>query len=193
LRKYLLLPCVLLLFALGLAACGSGDGDESQIEDAIETSATSTDPSKCTEVETKAFVEQTSQETGAAAISECEKEAKEGEGAAESVEVSGIDVEGSKASAEAALTGGIFDGQTLEVELVEEGGQWKMNELTRFSKFDRTKLVKAFEAEIAESPQKTNKGFASCIIQDLEGSSQRQVEELMWGPEGFAKLGKKCF
>jgi hypothetical protein len=184
---------MLILASLGLAACGGGNDDESKIEEAIETAATSTDPSKCTEFETKSFVEQTSQESGAAAVKECEKEAKEGEEVAESVEVSNVEVEGSKANADAAITGGTFDGQSLEVALVESGGQWKLNELTGFSKFDQGKLVEAFEAEFSKSPGQVNKGFASCVVEDLEESSQGEIEELLWGSSGgFEGLAKKC-
>ena len=54
-KRHLLVPCLLLVSALALAACGSGSGDQSQIEEAIETSATITDPADCTTVQTQNF------------------------------------------------------------------------------------------------------------------------------------------
>jgi copper chaperone CopZ len=189
-KHFLLLPCVLILCALGLVACGGGDSDASKIEEAIETAATGTDPSKCTEVETQHFVEQSSQERGQAALKECEKEAKKGEGAAESVEVSNVEVDGSKATADVALTGGTFDSQTIEVDMIEEGGQWKANELVRFTKFDKGKFLAAIEGELGGA----SKGFGACVMEKFEGSSQGEIEELLWDTSsgGFDKLAKEC-
>jgi hypothetical protein len=56
----LLVPASLILLALGLGACGSsGSGEAAKVEEAIESSATSTDPADCTKLETQRFVEQT--------------------------------------------------------------------------------------------------------------------------------------
>jgi hypothetical protein len=191
LRKHLLLlPFALTLCALGLAACGGGDSDTGKIEEAIETAATGADPSKCTEVETQHFVEQSNQERGPAALKECEKEARKGEGAAESVEVSNVEVDGSQATADVALTGGAFDGQTIEVGMVEEDGQWKANELTSFTNFDKGKFLAAIEGELGGA----SKGFGACVIEKFENSSQGEIEELLWDKSsgGFDKLAKEC-
>jgi len=117
-----------------------GVATASEIEAAIETSATSSDPANCTKLQTQAFVEQSTSTEGAEAVKMCEAEAKEGENA-ESVAVSNVEVESSAASAEAAITGSSLDGQTVEVALVKEGGQWKLDEIAGFSKLDKTKLA----------------------------------------------------
>ena len=50
-----------------------------------------------------------------------------------------IDVDGDTATAKAAFTGSIFDGQSLDLALVKEGDQWKLDEFKGFSNFDRTR------------------------------------------------------
>ncbi|HWI97181.1 MAG TPA: hypothetical protein VNS60_14060 [Solirubrobacterales bacterium] len=118
--RLLLLPCILILSALAFAACGSSGGDDGEIEEVIETSATSTDPADCKKLNTQQFMEQTTQESGEAAVKSCEEEAKKEEGA-KSVSVSTVEVDGSDATAEAALSGGNLDGQKLELALVKDG------------------------------------------------------------------------
>jgi hypothetical protein len=193
-RLRFLVPASVLLIvtAFALAACGSsGNSDESQIEAAIETSATSKSPSKCTEVETQAFVEQSTGESGQAAVKQCEAEAPEE--SAESVEVSNIEIEGSEATAEATVTGSALDGQTLEVALVEEEGQWKLNELMGFVNFDQAKLVEAFATRLKESGE-LKAETASCIVEALKESSREEVEELILNgsSEKFEQLASGC-
>lgn len=69
---------------------------------------------------------------GAEAVKTCEKEASE-ESGAESASVSNVEVDGSKATADVALTGGSLDGQGVEVALVKQGDQWKLDEITGFT------------------------------------------------------------
>jgi hypothetical protein len=179
-KRLVLLPCLLIVSALILSACGGGGGssDEGPIEEAIETAATSTDPSVCTKFETVKFDEQGAQVEGAAAVKACEKEAKEPEEKAESVEVSNIEVNGSKASAEGAITGGGFDGQTLEVNLVKEGEQWKLDELAGFAKLDQSKLVEALAKQF-EKGEGISEEIATCIEKGFEEASQPEIEELL--------------
>ncbi len=184
----------MLLCALALAACGSGSGDDGEVEASIETATSSTDPSKCTEVETQAFMEQRTHVWDAGAVQRCEKEAKEGTGVADSVEVSNVEVKGTGATAEAALTGGTFDGQTVVVSLVEEDGRWKVNELTRFAKFDHDKLVAAYESQLSRPSLEAPKSFVSCVVETLDEFSQKEIEDLFWvrSSESFEHLSQEC-
>src|SRR5262249_50866387 len=135
-----LVPCLLILIAAALAACGGGGGDSSEdegkIETAIETAATSSDPSACTEIETLRFVEQNTQTEGSDAVAACEKEAEEGEDVADSVKITKVSVDGDAATATVAFSGGNFDGQGLEVALAKENKEWKLDEVLGFSEFD---------------------------------------------------------
>lgn len=179
-KRLLLLPCIVLVSALALAACGGGNGssDESQIEEAIEKSAANTDPANCTKLQTQKFTEQTTQESGKAAVRNCEEEAEKEEGA-ESASVANVEVDGSTATAEATLTGGSFNGQTVEVELVKDGDQWKLNEAVKFTKFDQAKLVEAFERELSKAPNEVSPQLATCFIKAFEEGSQAEIEEML--------------
>lgn len=175
----LVLPALLLAFALGLAACGGGgESDEDKITSTIENAATSNDPAVCDETQTLAFMEQTSGSSGKEAEKECEEEAKSGEGQPDSVSVSNVKVNGDKATANAEFKGGNLDGQTPEVALVEEGGNWKLDELTGFAKFDPETLVNSFAEQIEEEPEIEPKA-ASCIVEGVEELSKGELESLV--------------
>jgi ABC-type glycerol-3-phosphate transport system substrate-binding protein len=179
--RHLLLPCLLLISALALAACGGGgsdSGDEEAIEAAIVRSATTADPANCTEVETLAFAEQSSDESGAAAVKECEKEATDASNNAKTVKVTKISIDGSEATADAALTGGGFDGQVISISLVEEDGSWKLDELTGFTKLDTAKLAGIFGEKLEETGELTPEQ-TSCIVEGVEAASKPEAEELV--------------
>jgi hypothetical protein len=179
LKRHLLLPCLLIASALAFSACGGGSSDTSQIEEAIEASATSTDPGECTKFETQQFVEQGAEESGKAALKECEKNATESTGKAKSVVVSKVEVDGSKATANAAVVGGGFDGQTVEIALVKEGDQWKLNEITGFAKLDKTKVAEIFKREFAKPSSEVSESLGTCVVEGLEEASQSEIEALV--------------
>jgi hypothetical protein len=196
LKKYVLLvPCLLILSAVALSACGGGGGssDEGKIEEAIETAATTSDPSNCTELETEKFLEQNEQAEGAAAVKECEKEAEENEEVAESVDVSNVSVNGEKASAEAAFSGGTFDGQALEIDLVKEGDNWKLDEVAGFTNYDPQKLAEAFEEQF-EGNEEIPAKVAACITEAFGSASQAEAEELIFSgsTEPIEELAVNC-
>ncbi len=193
-KRHLLLPCLLIVSALFLVACGgSGNSDESEIEAAIETSATTGDPSNCTKLETANFVEQSTSESGKAAIKTCEEEAKkEPESKAESVEVTEVEVEGSKATANAAISGGSLDNQTVSIALVEAGG-WKLDELTGFVKLDQGALARVFEAQLEKSGE-LNSEQTSCIVEGIEEMPKGEIEEVILNGNSAAieELAESC-
>jgi hypothetical protein len=193
-KRSLLLPFVLILSAFALVACGGGSSDESQIEEAIEKSATNTDPANCTELQTQEFTEQTTQDTGKAALKECEREAEEPDNSVDSAKVTNIAVDGSTATADASLRGSDLDGQTVEIALVNEDDQWKLDQLTGFAKFDPAKLLGQFTEQLQEPESGLNPGQASCFLEGLEEASAAELEELVLDSSagGFAKLAEGC-
>jgi hypothetical protein len=193
LNRHLVLPCLLIVSALALVACGSSNNDESQIEEAVETSATSKDPADCKKLSTQHFMEQTTRSEGAEAVKECEANASNGAGA-KSVEVSEVEVDGSKATADAALTGGSFDGQTLKIALVKEDDQWKLDELAGFAKFNEAKVIGILEGQFNEPSSEVSKSQANCIVKSFEEAPQAELEEalLSGSSEGFEEIAGSC-
>jgi ABC-type glycerol-3-phosphate transport system substrate-binding protein len=178
---FLLLPAAMLALVFGLAACGGSESDEDKIVETVETSATSTDPADCKELATQKFMEQTESEKGAKAVKSCEEEAEDPEGDPDSVDVSNVGVDGSEATADAAFSGGNFDGQTLTVALVEEDGDWKLNEVTGFAKFDQDRLVENFEKLFESGDEPLEPQVSACIGEVFGELSKPEFEELLFG------------
>jgi hypothetical protein len=197
LNKRILVPLALLvLAALTLTACGGGGGssEEDKVTETIETAATTSDPSNCTEIETLNFVEQNTKEKGKAGIKSCEEEAQAGGEPAEAANVSNVSVNGSKATADAEFEGGELGGQTLEFALVEEGGTWKMDQIEGFAKFDGAALGEAFENGLEEGPESLNGKQVTCIAEGIAKSSKAEAEELLFSTssEAIEELAEGC-
>jgi ABC-type glycerol-3-phosphate transport system substrate-binding protein len=193
-KRHLLVICALLVSALALVACGSsGSSDEAEIEEAIETSATASDPANCTKLETLNFSEQSSGESGKAATEACEEEAKDPEGKADSVEVSEVEVDGEKATAQAAISGGSFDGQAVVLALVKEGDQWKLDEITEFAKFDQGAIAQQFKTQL-EKGGEVEAETISCIVEGIEEAPQEEIEEavLSGDSSSIEELAESC-
>jgi hypothetical protein len=180
-KRHLMLPLALAALALGLAACGGSDeSDEDKIIDVIETSVTSTDPADCEKFATQAFLEQTELSEGKEALESCEESAKDTEDDPDSVDVTEVEVDGSSATADAAFVGGSFDGQALTVALVEDDGDWKLDEITGFSKLDKEQLATSFE-EAFEGEEDFDPQVASCFGEVLRELDDPEVEEVVIG------------
>lgn len=182
------------LAALTIAACGGGSGDEDAIAEAIEAVATTKDPSNCTKLETQRFVEQNNQQQGKAAIGTCKEVTKAGQARAESATVSNISVNGSKATAEAALEGGPLDSQTLEFALVEEGGIWKLDQIEGFVHYDGKALGAAFKTRFEEEAEGLSRKQRECIVDEVGKASESQAEALFFSgsPEAIVALAERC-
>jgi hypothetical protein len=182
LRKlHLLLPFALLVFVFGLVACGGGDSDEDKIVEVIETSVTSTDPADCKTLATQEFLEQTEFSEGPEAAKSCEEDAEDTSNNPDSVDVSKVEIDGSDATANVAFVGSDFDGQTLAVALVEEDGDWKMDQITGFVKLDQEKLATAFEEALQSGEEPLEEELAVCFVEVLREASKPEVEEIVIG------------
>lgn len=174
--------------ALALAACGGGgesgeDGDRVEITEAIVDSWTTSFPADCDHLHTQAYLEQSTKRQGEAALEECESlTLLEAGNLAESVAVSAIAIDGNSASAEAAIEGSSFDGQTVEITLAQEEGRWKLDQILRFVELNEAKLVAGLGAELVELSRSELEGdYARCVVEQLEGLSGGALEELILG------------
>jgi hypothetical protein len=167
LRRHLVLIAALFTFStLAVAACGGGgNDDEDQITDAIQTTATTTNDSNCTKFETQRFLDQTEFKSGKAALQECKSSNPEND--ADSADVSNIDVNGDKATADAALTGSAFGGQTLVISLVKEGDQWKLDYIEDIKNFDVPEFAKAFAVAAQKGDNPLSAAQATCVKDNL--------------------------
>lgn len=194
-NKRILLPLAfLLVVALTITACGGGGGDEDKIAEVIEKSATTSDPGNCTEFQTQRFNEQNTDQKGKAATKACEKEAEADENQAEGAKVSNISVNGDEATARVAFEGGSLGSQALEVALVQEDGDWKLDEVEGFTDYDGKALGEAFEMEFEENPEGLSKQQATCIAEKVSAASQAEAEELFFSgsPGPIVKLAEDC-
>jgi hypothetical protein len=196
-KKRVLVPLALLvLAALTLAACGGGGGssDEDQITEVIEKVATTTNPSNCTKLQTRRFDEQNTSEKGKAAVKTCEEEQEAGEEEAEDVKVSDLSVNGEKATATVAFEGGPLGSQDLEVGLVEEGGDWKLDQIEAFVRYDGKALQEGFEKQFEKNPEGLNEEQAKCISRKVGEESEPEAEELFFSgsPDAIIKLAEGC-
>lgn len=194
-RKRALVPLALLVLATAaLSACGGGESDEDKIVKAIETAETTTDPSNCTELQTRRFNEQVTQQVGKAGTEACETEAKEGQAQAKSVKVSNVSVDGDKGTAEVEFEGGPLDSQALDIALVEAGGNWRIDEVEGFADYDGQALGKAFAKRFKERPEGLSAKQAKCISKKIAASSEAEAEDLFFGgsSEPIIELAESC-
>jgi hypothetical protein len=199
-KSLLILPLVLLASALALTACGGGSSsssggsdDETAIEEAIETAATSADPSKCTEVQTEFFNETETGKTGAAALKTCEKEVEEGDDQAESVNVSQIEVEGEGAAAVAEIEGSALGGQTIAVAMEKEEGAWKVDGFMGFMKYDPEALGSSLETLLNEE-EGADPAKVTCVAEGVEAMSEEEAEAMVFekNEEGLNEILAGC-
>jgi hypothetical protein len=183
---------IAVIASLALAACGGGDDngssdDQDQITQAINAAATSGDTAACTKYQTAKFTQQTSGEPGQSAeqaVASCQKDAENT--AADSVEVTDIEVDGDNATAKAKATGSTFDGQTLDVALVKEGDQWKLDDFKGFVDFDKDAMITAFRKQLESEPD-ANPQAVNCVVQQFQAASDEQVEGFFTGNSGQAE------
>lgn len=185
---------VLLILALGFVACGGGSGesDEEKVEAVIKTALTSTDPSACGESRTMDFMEETAEATGAKAERECEEDVASRENLPSSVKVSKIEVEGGKATAEVHFEGGDPDGLVVNVALVEEDGNWKIDDFTDLAGLDRkrftARIERAFKQEGLGRPE------VRCLVAALDKLPEDEFEEVALGgdEEVITEISGRC-
>jgi hypothetical protein len=192
--KRLLVPIALLaLAALAVTACGGGSSAEDDVTEVIEQAATTKDPSNCTELQTLRFTEQNTGEKGKAATKRCEESAKEEE-QAEEAKVSNVSVTGEKATAEVEFIGGSLGSQTLAVALVEDDGDWKLDQIEGFARYDGKALEETFLKRFQESPEGLSKKQYTCIAEGIGKASTAEAEAMFLSGSStkIEELAKGC-
>ncbi len=170
--------------AFGLAACGSSSDnsqDQKDITAMITRAAASGDPAACTDSQTAKFTQQTSGEPGqnaAAAVKSCEQDASSS--AADSIEVTDIQVDGDSATAKAKATGSVFDGQTFDVALVKVDGKWKLDEFKGFADFNKDAFIAAFKKQLEAAPNASPQAL-NCVVHQFQAASESQIEGFFTG------------
>jgi len=190
-KSLLMLPIALIAMAMALTACGggsssSGGGEEGAIEEAIETASTSSDPSKCSEVQTEFFNETETGKSGEAALKTCEEEVEEGADQAESVTVSNVEIEGEGAAAVVAIEGSALNGQTIAVAMEKEEGDWKLDGFMGFMKYDPAGIASAVEEQLEE--KEASPEVATCVAEGVEEMSKKKRKR--WSSKRTAKASK---
>ncbi|MBA3328962.1 MAG: hypothetical protein H0T43_11740 [Solirubrobacterales bacterium] len=197
-RASLLLAAAL----LGLAACGGedssggegGDGDRDAVTAAITQAAKSTNPADCTRLQTQRFLDQSETEEGAAAVRSCREDAEDGADNPKSIAVAKVEVDDRRATARAAFRGGDIDGQALNLSLVKQGGQWKLDHIDSFAKFDRRRFLRAARRAFARPPDALPPVVAACVVRRLGRLSDAALKRLTVEPsrEGVIALVTPC-
>lgn len=156
--------------------------DEMAIENSIEEVATSSDPSFCTELVTPRYLQQILALPADAAISSCEQYADEEVLQADSVEVERIEIDGDRATAEATYRGSVADGTTLDVALVHEDGEWKLDG-EQVAELDRAGFLSAYREQLTDPLYGFPPTSAGCVVARLGELPDSQLEGLMIAPD----------
>jgi len=169
----------LVVAALGIAGCGEEDGQEAEdIGQVVAESVRSDDPASCTELATPRFIEQTQFATGRRATAACRRETGDPSDDPGSVEVSDVEVDGDRATADVAFEGSVFDGSVVTVALVREEERWKLDRLEDIPEFDRQAFEEAF-VEQAQHSGELNARQGDCVIEQFGGLSDDDMKELL--------------
>jgi hypothetical protein len=191
--RVLALALLALVIPLGIAACGGdddggGSDDTAKIIAAIETSVFSTDPADCTRLQTQRFLEQSEYEVGQEAVQSCEEDAADTSDQPDSVDVTDVQVDGDNATAAVAFQGGPIGTATVDLALVREGDQWKLDQITGVRDIDLESFKQAFSEEIEASPD-IPAPIANCIKTAIGGVTEDQVKDAIVDGSREALLG----
>jgi hypothetical protein len=187
----LLLGC-----GFALAACGDSESkSDKEILAAINYALVSTAPGACTEAKTQAFLEQMFRQEGAGVLKMCEQNARAEESPNDPVEVTNVEVGGSRATAEIGLTDdGDATGQVFAAALVKEDGNWKLDEFTGFAEFDQGRWVEEQREGLEASYSVTEPQVADCIVEAYQEMLRPEIEEMILGGSARPELeiGERC-
>jgi hypothetical protein len=148
-------------------------GDKTEIERTIEAVATGSGPAYCDSLVTQRYLVQATGAKPPFADEVCESDAED-TSRAHSVDASEIAIEGARATAAVEYGGGSFDGSQLVVQLVKDGGKWKLDRIVAFRTFDRPRFDRAYRRSFLEfgSPVAS----ADCALAKARRLSNAEIE-----------------
>jgi hypothetical protein len=164
--------------------------DSFRIEDAIDSAYTSRDPEYCVDDVTETYMEQRYKVTSPYADDLCEEYSTQNR--ADSVDVSDIDIHGDYATAAVAVTGGNANGQVVEVQLVNQDGDWKVDRVVRNLVLNRGALVNAYAAQFARLG--ASAGEQACAGAAVRRLSEAELERMGLGsdPGPAGRIAVRC-
>lgn len=169
------LAAVALLTGCGLVQGGAAAPDPESPEDVLTRLATRPDPGACTRDYTPAGLEAM---LGSSDVAGCEDSVKRSEAAA-SVEVTEVEVDGSRASARVSFDGGDSAGTAVTVDLVLDDGRWRVDGQRDLEVVDRAAYDQAFSAAIGPVVEEMlPAGNVPCVQERLEGRTDDEIERM---------------
>lgn len=180
-----------LAVALGLLACGKGESAEDKIAGALHTAFTKTNPESCTTLMTQAYLEQSFRMSGTGAVEACEQNARAEESDNPAVEVSHLEIDDATAAADVTPEG---DAQTLRLALVEEDGDWKLDEIVRIVGFDRGAFLRDQRKGLEVGETRPDPEAAKCILDAFREMPRPQLEKILLGGSAVteAEVYERC-
>lgn len=172
----------------GLAACGGSDGggDEGQIREVIEQALTTQDPANCEETASDNFI----QKFYNGSVEACQADVEGGE-TADEVEVTGIEINGDAATTEVSVTGGENDGRTSTIKLVNQTGDWLIDD---FSLSGANQLTDLFFESIRQNAisQGLSKPQADCVVEGLRDTITSEELDALQAGDRPGSVSKKA-
>jgi hypothetical protein len=183
-----------MLPALLLAACGDDEGgsggggsaDEKAITKVLQDGLTSKDPKvTCSGSLSTDFMQRVygGEDKCVSVETENAKEDKP----AESVEVSDIEVNGDKATATVEIKGGDNDGSKGPIDLVKQGEDWRVNDLS--VEFLRSQL----ETAVAGGDEDLSEDTLNCVKDKLKGLDDAELKKVAYGAIGEQQAAQQQF
>jgi hypothetical protein len=184
---------VVLIVVIGcvvaLAGCASSRQSRTWIKSTVDAFLTGTDPASCRVLITVHFAEQITALRGSDAVGTCERQARRAtEGDADAVRVGKVTIRGRVAHAVVAIQGGDYNGQLVDLLLVEQHGLWKLYSFDRLIKLDRRKLARAFASEYRKRHEPTATGVGRCFLEILHEAPKAKIEGYLFsGPRDLIR------
>jgi hypothetical protein len=142
-----------LTLAVAAGCGGGGSSDEDAINEVLTTSFTTADPAQCDEVTRKGLQQLAPSVASAPDPATACREALDPSSNADSIQVTGVSVNGDRATATVTPRAGSFGGAVVTVALADQGG-WKIDG------FDDVKIVNR-DAYLASLDEATKRSFGS--------------------------------